>query len=139
MYWFYRSKYGGEEIPEEEFAGVMKKARHWMERCKRIYEIAPFEEEQEKMALCAVAETMYLFQQRQQGEMAEKISIGSVSCSYNLGVFPQRKAEQERELLSQAGIYLDICRVPPRGGILGERDVQNVQPDGDHLPCPLWK
>ena len=108
MYSFYKSRYLGNQISPEEFERTLTQAKHWLERCKRIYQVQSATPEQEKMALCAVAEGLYGFQRLQPDQMPKAVKIGSVSCSY--GVVERSESSKEKELLTRAGMYLEISR-----------------------------
>jgi hypothetical protein len=100
-YEFYVNQYLGNTIPEKAFAGMAAQAVQALERFKRIYRVESSGPEAEKMAVCAMAET--LWQNRNQG-MASA-NIGSVSVEYET----DRKALR-RALYEKACIYLDIYR-----------------------------
>ncbi len=115
MYCFYRTEYKGNEIPESDFEPTMQKARYWLQKAKRFYHIQPCEEKQEQMALCAIAEGIYHIERIKQGDISQKLSIGSVSCTSVLPQFPATPAQQEKELLRRAAGFLDICRCAKGG------------------------
>lgn len=108
MYSFYKSRYLGNQIPQEQFDRILLQAKHWLERCKKVYSVRSVSPEQEKMALCAIAEGSYLFEQRQPEQMPQSIKVGSVSCSYGISIRSQ--SSKEKELLTRAGMYLEISR-----------------------------
>ncbi len=117
MYCFYRTEYNSCEIPEQEFPEMIAKAKNWLEKCKRIYSVSETDSQQEKMALCAVAEGIYLFCRSQRGEFSQKMSIGSVSCTTTMPEIANTYTAKEKELLQRAGMYLDICRCARKGTV----------------------
>ena len=100
-YEFYVNQYLGNTIPEKAFSGMAAQALQALERFKRIYRVESSGPEAEKMAVCAMAET--LWQNRNQG--LASANIGSVSVEYET----DRKALR-RALYEKACIYLDIYR-----------------------------
>ena len=97
----YVNQYLGNAIPEKAFSGMAAQAVQTLERFKRIYRVESSGPEAEKMAVCAMAET--LWQNRNQG--LASANIGSVSVEYET----DRKALC-RALYEKACIYLDIYR-----------------------------
>ena len=100
-YDFYVNSYLGTAIPEKSFPGAAVQAAMWLGRLRRQYRIADTDEMSVKMALCAMAETVYSFESRKAG--VSMASVGGVSVRYE-------KNSLSRALLEKAGIYLDIYR-----------------------------
>ncbi|MBQ6852314.1 MAG: hypothetical protein IJO04_04715 [Oscillospiraceae bacterium] len=105
-YDFYVNHYLGALIPEKAFAGSAKQAEAALERICRIYRVADSGEESRRMALCAMAETVYTASRRRSG--VSSASVGSVSVRYD-NTEGSEKALW-RELYQRAAIYLDIYR-----------------------------
>ena len=103
---FYRDVYLGELIPEKAFSGMALRAMEYLQRLQRIYQVTVSGEESMKMAVCAVAETIFAASRRRGGVTAA--SVGQVSVRYE-GSDRADKALQ-RELYEKASIYLDISR-----------------------------
>ena len=99
-YDFYVNTYLGTVIPEKAFDSVAARAADALRRFRYQYQILGSHEVSEKMALCAMAETLYTHKR----EGVSAATVGSVSVRYdNTGSLTKR-------LLRQAGIYLDIYR-----------------------------
>ena len=96
----------GELIPEKAFPGAALRAKEYLQRLQRIYQVAVPGEESMKMAVCAVAETIYSHAKRRGGVSAA--SVGQVSVHYD----DSNQAERllQREMYTKAAIYLDISR-----------------------------
>ena len=112
MYGFYREVYCGSALTEEEFPQLLARARDKLEQYRRYYRVTG-EASAEKMALCALAETIAYFEAAQNGQGGLRYaSVGTVSVS-GKGIYSQvdiSPAAQERELYRAAGMYLDIYR-----------------------------
>ena len=115
-YEFYRSRYNGGSIPDDEWADYETRARAQLNRYKRIYtvKVPQDEPDAEKMAVCAMADAMHSFDLIANGEGGvQSASIGSVStsfggnCSNAAEVCPSGQA---KELYRCACLYLDIYR-----------------------------
>ncbi len=114
-YSFYLNEYHGHAVPAEEWDGYAARAADQLVRYKRIYTVAAPEENDESMAICAMAEAMHGFDLIANGEggSVQSASIGSVSVSYGAGgsgavdVTPKGQA---KELYRCACLYLDIYR-----------------------------
>lgn len=103
---FYRDVYIGDAIPEKAFPGMALRAKEYLERLQRIYQVTVPGEDSLKMAVCAVAEALYTHAKHRGG--VTSAAIGEVSVRYD-GAESSGKALQ-RELYEKAGIYLDISR-----------------------------
>ena len=97
---FYANDYLGSAIPEKAFSGVAAQAQRWLDKFKRFYRVESTGIDAERMAVCAMAETLW---QRRSGVSAA--DIGSVSVRY-----AAQKRPLQRELYEKASIYLDIFR-----------------------------
>lgn len=100
-YDFYVNSYLGTTIPEKAFSGMAARAADALNQLRRKYRVVSQDEVSEKMALCALAETLYGFKNRKQGVTAA--TVGGVSVRYENSTLQKR-------LLEQARIYLDIYR-----------------------------
>lgn len=105
-YAFYTDVYFGCAIPEKAFTGMAMRAREALERFQRIYQVTVPGEDSLKMAICAMAESLYAASKRRGG--LTSASVGEVSVRYE-GAEATGKSLQ-RELYEKASIYLDICR-----------------------------
>lgn len=101
-YDFYVNSYLGSAIPERSFSGVAARAADALKAIRRRYQVRSTDEVSEKMALCAMAETLYAQSSRKAG--VASATVGGVSVRY------ESSAGLERQLLQQARIYLDIYR-----------------------------
>ena len=110
---FYHTEYRGTSLPETEFPRLIQRAGETLSRYKRLYTVTAPTETSEAMALCAMAETLWYFENVLSGSAGavSSASIGSVSFSYAgaQSVDPSPKA-QAAELYRAAGQYLDIYR-----------------------------
>lgn len=100
-YGFYANDYLGSAIPEKAFSGVAAQAQRYLDRLKRVYRVVSSGEDAEKLAVCAMAES--LWDNRNSG--ISSASVGNVSVHYH-----GNKADLKRELFEKASIYLDIYR-----------------------------
>lgn len=115
-YEFYTKVYGGDSVPQSEFAACARDADAQLARYKRIYTVTPTGESSEQMALCAMIDALYYFAWAQGGGGAASVSVGSVSSSRAGGAQPELSPKaQSRELYRCACLYLDIYR-GPKGG-----------------------
>ena len=105
-YAFYTDVYLGSAIPEKAFPGMALRAKEVLERFQRIYRVNIPGEDSYKMAICAMAESIYAASKRRGGVTAA--SVGEVSVRYE-GAETSGKSLQ-RELYEKASIYLDIWR-----------------------------
>ena len=101
-YAFYTNTYLGSVIPEKAFSGVAARAQDELNRICRCCQVIKPDAVSEKMALCAMAETIYTAQNRKNGIAAA--TVGGVSVRY------ESSSHLWRSLLERAGIYLDIYR-----------------------------
>lgn len=98
---FYRDTYLGSRIPEKQFASSMARAKEALACFGRLYTVTGGEEEQ-KLALCAMAEAVYDSFRR--GGVVSA-TTGSVSVRYG-----DSDSRLWRELYERCRIYLNICR-----------------------------
>ena len=103
---FYKDVYLGELIPEKAFPGMALRAKEYLARLQRIYQVTIPGEESMKMAICAVAEGIYSHSKRRGGVTAA--SVGQVSVHYEGS--DQAERWLQRELYTKAAIYLEISR-----------------------------
>lgn len=101
-YDFYRNSYLGSAIPEKAFPGAAARAADSLNQIKRSYRVGIPDGISEKMALCAMAETIYAFSAKKPGVTAA--TVGGVSVRY------ESSAGLQRKLVQQARIYLDLYR-----------------------------
>jgi len=103
---FYTDIYLGSAIPEKAFPGTVLQAWAVLERFQRIYRVEVPGEDSLKMAICAMAESLYAASKRRGGVTAA--TAGEVSVRYETG--SQADRQLQRELYEKASIYLDIYR-----------------------------
>lgn len=103
---FYKDVYMGELIPEKAFSGMALRAQAYLDRLQRTYRVTVPGEESLKMAVCAVAESLYAASKHRGGVTAA--TVGQVSVRYEGGDRAERSLQ--RELYEKARIYLDISR-----------------------------
>lgn len=102
-YEFYTNTYLGSVIPEKAFPAAALRAKEALWQFRRSYQITPTDSISEKMAICAMAETVYEFSGRKAGVTGA--TVGNVSVRYN-----SRPWDLQHQLLEKARIYLDIYR-----------------------------
>ena len=98
---FYVNCYMGSAIPGNAFSGMAAQAQYYLDRFKETFRVVSSGEEAEKMALCAMAETLWY--RRDSG--VSSASVGSVRVQYG-----NNRPSLLRELFEKASIYLDIYR-----------------------------
>lgn len=103
---FYTDIYLGSSVPEKVFPGIALQAWAALERFQRIYRVEVPGEDSLKMAICAMAESLYAASKRRGGVAAA--TAGEVSVRYETG--SQADRQLQRELYEKASIYLDIYR-----------------------------
>ena len=103
---FYTDVYLGSRIPEKAFPGMAMRAKAVLERFQRIYRVSIPGQDSLKLAVCAMAETLYAHSRRRGGVTAA--SAGEVSVRYEESGYADRQLQ--RELYEQASVYLDITR-----------------------------
>lgn len=103
---FYTDIYFGSAIPEKAFPGMALQAKAVLERFQRVYRVEVPGEDSLKMAICAMAESLYAHARRRGGVIAA--TAGEVSVRYE----ESHRADQQlqRELYEKASIYLDFYR-----------------------------
>ncbi|MBE6926061.1 MAG: hypothetical protein E7461_04370 [Ruminococcaceae bacterium] len=103
-YDFYKNSFLGSAIPEDAFSALAAKAAGALEKMKRTYRVEEPGETSEKMALCAMAETLYSHGERKAG--ISQVQMGQMRISYSdcgtKALF--------RELMGKASVYLDFYR-----------------------------
>ena len=105
-YEFYLDIYLGNAIPQKQFAEFTLRAREELERLQRIYRVSIPGEDSLRMAICAMAESLYTAAKRQGGVTAA--SVGDVSVRYESADCAQKSLR--KELYRKAATYLDISR-----------------------------
>jgi len=103
---FYTDIYLGSLIPEKAFPGTVQRAKEMLDRFCRIYRVTVPGEDSLRMAICAMAESLYAHSKRRGGITAA--SVGEASVHYEDSRLADRQLS--RELYEKAGIYLDISR-----------------------------
>lgn len=110
-YDFYLTEYMGNSIPDREFPRLSRRAWDKLNQYKRLYEVTAPENGAEGMAVCAMADAIYYFENAQSGDgTVSSASIGSVSVSYANNGVDLTATGQEAELYRTACMYLDIYR-----------------------------
>ena len=101
-YSYYTQEYLGVQIPQKQFDRCLARAKEALAAMERCYTVAGGTEER-RLALCAMAETVYEAEHRRGVVSA---TVGSVSVRYG-----ESGARQLwRELYDKAAIYLEIRR-----------------------------
>lgn len=108
-YQYYTGTYFGNSIPEADFPKLEKRASDELTHYKRIW-IVTGTEDNEKMAVCAVADVMYYFETLANGGIAKSSSIGSVSSSFDVAEVDASDAAQADAVCSAAKTYLSIYK-----------------------------
>ena len=101
-YKFYVDSYAGSVIPEGAFREALARAEQklsWLEQCCKVTAYGP---ESRKMALCAMAETLYRY--HKQGS-CQQVTAGKLSVRYGA-----QKASLHKQLLESVAGYLDVYR-----------------------------
>lgn len=104
-YDFYVNQYLGSSLSEKEFASCMAQAVRELERIRRLCRVEGGEQA-EKLALCAMAETISQHRKRRSGISSAR--TGSVSVHYHRE--PEADQSLQRKLYRCAGIYLELYR-----------------------------
>ena len=105
-YDFYADVYLGSLIPEKAFPEMALRAGEHLARIQRDFRVTADGADSLRMAICAMAESLYAHSKHHSGVTAA--SVGEVSVRYEGGE-SSRKA-LHRELYEKASIYLDISR-----------------------------
>ena len=103
---FYTDIYFGSVIPEKAFPGMALQAKAMLERFQRVYRVEVPGEDSLRMAICAMAESLYAHSKRRGGVIGA--NAGEVSVRYEESGSADRQLQ--RELYEKASIYLDIYR-----------------------------
>ena len=103
-YGFYTDVYLGSTLSQKTFPEFAQRAKEELERLQRNYQVTIPGEDSLRMAICAMAESLYTHAKRRGGVIAA--SAGEVSVRY------EDSGEQSlrRELYRKAATYLDIHR-----------------------------
>lgn len=96
-YGFYTGTYLGNSVPEADFSRLALRAENQLAQYRRKYTVTG-DETAENMAVCAMVDVLYYFEQTPQS-----LSIGGVSVT-------EREQKQNRELYRAACLYVDIYR-----------------------------
>ena len=101
-YEFYLQDYEGGLISESAFAGFRATAARWLEKLERCCRVTPYGPDSRKMAICAIAETLAVWERKHQYAEA---SVGGVRMRYRENDVPL-----QRQMLQNAAGYLEIYR-----------------------------
>lgn len=118
-YTFYRETYLGEDIPEDAFPRCLQRARTELDRMRDVYAVEPRPgldpDTAVDMALCAVADAVYEFDQEDEGRGLASITVGSVSEHYTAPpeLCATTLALRAAHYRHEAGYYLRIGRWLP--------------------------
>ena len=105
-YDFYTDVYLGNLIPEKAFPEMAMRAGEHLARIQRNYRVRISGTDSLKMAVCAMAETLYAHAKRRGGVVAA--SAGEVSVRYESSESGRKSLLGE--LYEKASIYLEISR-----------------------------
>lgn len=108
-YAFYTEEYHGSGISEQEFPAMHARAADKLAQYKRSWQVTGSEHD-EAMALCAMADALFYFDQAASGGIVQNVSVGSVSTGFAAAAQDLSPAAQEAELLRCARTYLSIYR-----------------------------
>lgn len=106
-YEFYCTKFYGCSIPEEDFCTYASRANAEINRLEKRYTVKCTDDER-KLAVCAVADVLYYFDNALSGAAVKSATIGSVSES-GADIDTSVKA-QKKEIYNAASLYLEIYR-----------------------------
>lgn len=118
-YAYYRETYLGEDIPETAFPRCIRRAAAELARMRDVYAVAPRPgldpDEAEAMALCAIADAVYEFDQEDEARGLSGMTVGSVSESYTAPpeLCATTLALRAAHFRHEAGYYLQIGRWMP--------------------------
>ena len=118
-YAYYRETYLGEDIPEAAFPRCIRRAAAELARMRDVYAVAPRPGldpcEAEAMALCAIADAVYEFDQEDEARGLSSMTVGSVSESYTAPpeLCATTRALRAAHYRHEAGYYLQIGRWLP--------------------------
>ena len=101
-YDFYKDTYLGSTIPESSFGEAVARAEAWLSKLERTCQVETCGPDSRAMALCAIAETIFLWKKR--GQIAQT-TVGGVTVCYE-----KRDSSLQRQLLQSARTFLDIHR-----------------------------
>ena len=101
-YKFYKEDYQGSVIPEAEFSALRVAAVRWLEKLERCCRVTPYGPDSRKMAICAVADTLAVWERKHQ---YLETSVGGVRVRYQQSDLPL-----QRKLLQNASGFLEIYR-----------------------------
>lgn len=107
-YPFYTGTYAGTSIPADAWPRLARDASAQLQQYKRDY-IVTGDAAAEDMAVCAMADALYYFEQAANGGLVTSASVGIVSSS--TAAAPDiSPAAQSAELYRCARLYLQIYR-----------------------------
>lgn len=113
-YAFYRNVYLGEDIPEQDFARVVKRAADRMARWRHCFRVEPRPNvpNAEAYALCAVADSLYAFAKEDERRGLTRVSVGSVSESYAAPaeLCPETLSARDCYCRNEANYYMTFGR-----------------------------
>lgn len=108
---FYQSEYMMGDIPDEAtFRPLALRAERQLQRYEQIYTVTAKGPKDRRMAVCAMADALYGFQQAMSGAAVSSSSVGSVSTSFKVPELDVSSKAQNKELYQCACLYLDIAR-----------------------------
>lgn len=102
-YDFYKNIYLGNQLSEAAFPGYVARAEDWLSKLERTCRTAPYEENSDKKALCAVAELLESYEDHKN---VSQMSVGDVSVRYH----DDADLSLQRQLLQRVSCYLKIKR-----------------------------
>ena len=101
-YDFYENEYRGCHLTKETFPVMMARAEDWLKMLERTCSVTCYGPDSRAMALCSVAETMWVYDRRRE---VSEASVGSVRVRYRTS-----ERSLQRQLLQNAGTFLEIHR-----------------------------
>lgn len=115
-YRYYVEIYLGEDIPEQDFPRLIRRAQAELARMQDVYAVLPRPgldpDEAYAMAACAIADAMYEFDQEDAARGLTKVTVGSVSETYAAPpeLCPATLALRAAHFRREAAYYLRIGR-----------------------------
>lgn len=109
-YTFYQGVYLGESIPFESWALFAQRAGEDLERLSCALTLTPQAENAQDMAVCAMADALYYFDQAANQRQTSAVTIGAVSAQTTAPAVDITPKAQQAELLRCVRRYFTVER-----------------------------